>query len=158
VTGADGHYSFDHLIEATYTIKIDATTLPADATPTYDFDGVSTPNEVDSFTAFAGTTNNDIDFGYTTPNAATASIGDRVWNDVNGDGMQDANEPGLNGVTVKLFDGGNNLIATAPTSGDGNYTFSNLTAGTYTVQVTQPAGMVPTYDLDGVGTPNTASV
>ncbi|MFL6236334.1 MAG: SdrD B-like domain-containing protein, partial [Thermoanaerobaculia bacterium] len=158
VTGANGHYSFDHLTEGTYTVKIDTATLPADATQTYDFDGLDTPNEVDSITALAGTTNTDIDFGYKTPNTATASVGDRVWNDVNGDGMQDANETGLNGVTVKLFDTSNNLIATAITSGDGNYTFSNLAAGTYSVRVTPPAGMAPTFDLDGVVTPNEAGV
>ncbi len=162
VTGANGHYSFDHLAEGTYTVKIDTSTLPAGATETYDFDGiVDTPNEVDSITALAGSTNTDIDFGYQTPNTATASIGDRVWNDVNGDGVQDAGEAGINGVTVQLLDAANNVVATATTSGDGNYTFSNLAAGTYTVRIvpaTLPAGVAPTYDLDGVGTPNAASV
>jgi hypothetical protein len=160
VTGANGHYSFDHLPEGTYTVKIDPATLPADATPTYDFDGIGTPNEVDFISAPAGTTNTDIDFGYRTPTAATASVGDRVWNDVNGDGVQDANETGLNGVTIQLLDAANNLAGTATTSGDGNYTFGTLAAGTYTVRIvasTLPAGVAPTYDLDGVGTANIAT-
>ncbi len=32
---------------------------------------------------------------------ATASVGDRVWNDADGDGVQDAGEAGINGVTVE---------------------------------------------------------
>ena len=157
VTDANGHYSFDHLAEGTYNVQIDTTTLPAGSTETYDFDGTQTPDVVYSIFAEAGTTDNDIDFGYQTPVTATGSIGDRVWNDVNGDGVQDPNEAGLNGVTVQLLDGTNTLVATTTTSGDGNYTFSNLAAGTYTVQIVAaslPPGVAETYDLDGVGTAN----
>jgi hypothetical protein len=160
VTGTDGHYSFSHLAEGTYTVKIDPSTLPADATETYDLDGTGTLNEVDFLSVEAGSTNNDVDFGYQTPNTATASVGDRVWNDVNGDGVQDANETGLNGVKVSLLDASSNVVATATTSGDGNYAFSNLAAGTYSVRIdtsTLPPGMAPTYDLDGVGTTNIAT-
>ncbi len=49
------------------------------------------------------------------------------------------------------------MIATTTTSGDGNYTFTGLLAGNYSVRVTAPAGTAPTYDLDGVGTANIAS-
>ena len=37
-----------------------------------------------------------------------ASIGDRVWLDANGNGVQDAGESGMAGVTVELFDGDDN--------------------------------------------------
>ena len=83
-----------------------------------------------------------------------------MWNDANGNGVQDAGEDGINGVTVQLVDSAGNLIASAITAGDGNYSFSYL-AGSYSVNVvpaTLPAGVAPTYDLDGIGTPNTASV
>ncbi|HEY0514519.1 MAG TPA: SdrD B-like domain-containing protein [Thermoanaerobaculia bacterium] len=160
VTGADGHYSFDHLYEGTYTVQIDTTTLPAGSTETYDLDGIDTPDAATVFVP-GGTAETDVDFGYQTPVTATASIGDRVWNDVNGDGVQDANETGINGVTVQLLDVANNVVATATTSGDGNYTFSSLAAGTYTVRIVAaslPPGVAPTFDADGVGTPNAATL
>ncbi len=74
-----------------------------------------------------------------------ASIGDRVWNDTNGNGLQDAGEPGIGNVTVKLYkDNGNStfepgsgdtLVATKVTSGDGAYDFTMLYAGSYWVDV-----------------------
>jgi hypothetical protein len=95
-------------------------------------------------------------------NAATlcASIGDRVWNDADGDGVQDAGETGLNGVTVELLNSSNAVIATTVTAGNGIYGFSSLNAGSYSVRVvssTLPSGFVQTYDLDGTGTPHIAT-
>ncbi|MHC4091613.1 MAG: beta strand repeat-containing protein [Planctomycetota bacterium] len=91
----------------------------------------------------------------------THTIGDRVWDDADADGVQDGGEPGINGVTVELLDGSSTVIATQVTSGDGNYTFSNLLAGTYSVRIdssTLPPGSVPTFDFDGIGTPHIAAV
>ncbi len=99
----------------------------------------------------------DVDFGY----RGTASLGDRVWNDADGDGVQDAGEAGLTGVTVELLNGDGTVIATTTTGADGIYTFSNLLAGSYTVRVvssTLPAGSAPTFDLDGTATAHTAAV
>src|SRR5206468_1597066 len=101
----------------------------------------------------------DIDLGDCPP--AAASVGDRVWSDTNANGIQDAGEAGINGVTVRLLDVYGSEVATTTTSGDGNYTFGNLNAGTYKVQVlaaSLPAGVAPTYDLDGIGTPNVATL
>jgi len=86
------------------------------------------------------------------------SIGDRVWNDTDADGVQDAGEAGLNGWTVTIRNASNVVVGTATTSVDGNYTFPNLLAGTYSVCVTPLGGLTQTYDLDGVGTANCASV
>ena len=35
------------------------------------------------------------------------SIGDYVWEDIDGDGIQDVNEPGISGVTVRLYTASN---------------------------------------------------
>jgi len=65
----------------------------------------------------------------------TGSIGDYVWLDEDGDGVQDAGEEGIEGVTVSLFDDEGNLIATTTTDENGNYLFDDLEAGTYVVEV-----------------------
>ena len=58
--------------------------------------------------------------------AAPLEIGNRVWADEDGDGLQDAGEKGLAGIPVKLFSGTTEL-ANATTADDGTYYFSNAT-------------------------------
>src|SRR5205085_232205 len=151
----DGHSTFCNLLGGNYSVRVDAASLPAGATPTYDLDGIATAN-VASFSLAAGATRTDVDFGY----RGNASVGDRVWLDANSNGTQDAGETGINGVTVQLLDASNNVVGTTTTSGDGNYTFSNLLAGSFSVRVVDtslPVGVTPTFDLDGIVTPNIAT-
>ena len=56
------------------------------------------------------------------------SVGDRVWRDDNRNGLQDVGEPGLEGVEVRLTNGG--TTRTARTNADGYYWFDSLIAGT----------------------------
>jgi uncharacterized repeat protein (TIGR01451 family) len=65
-------------------------------------------------------------------NAAPIEIGNRVWLDANGNGVQDADENGISGVEVKLLDNGGAEIASATTDVNGNYIFSNDPNGTST--------------------------
>ncbi len=59
-------------------------------------------------------------------NAAPIEIGNRVWKDINGDGIQGANEPGIAGITINLYNGaGTLLLATTTTDADGNWYFNN---------------------------------
>jgi hypothetical protein len=155
-TSGDGTYTFQHVAPGTHTVSVDETTLPAALAPSYDLDGIATPHDA-TFPLAPGANKVDVDFGY----KGTASIGDRVWYDLNGNGLQEGNETGLNGVTVKLLDASNAVIATTTTSGNGGYSFNNLPAGTYKVTVdltTLPAGTVQTFDADGVATANTTTV
>ncbi len=77
--------------------------------------------------------------------AVPASLGDLVWDDLDGDGSQDAGEPGLGGVIVRLA-ASSGLTYTATTS-DGSYLIDMLPPDTYTVTVdaaTVPSGYVLT--------------
>lgn len=79
---------------------------------------------------------------------ARSSIGDRVWYDLDGDGLQDPGEPGLAGVRVRLIDPRDGRILESTWTGaDGEYLFSMLANEYYIVQVdetTLPAGFAPT--------------
>lgn len=71
----------------------------------------------------------------------TARIAGYAWNDENADGMMDATEPALDGVTVELLaDGG--VVASAKTGEDGQYAFELLRSGVYAVRFTLPQGML----------------
>ena len=62
-----------------------------------------------------------------------ASISDRVWNDLNSNGIQDGGEPGLSGITVHLYDTDGTEITTAITDSNGIYLFNNLVPGDYSL-------------------------
>lgn len=77
-------------------------------------------------------------------------IGNFVWMDNNGNGLQDSGEPGINGCTITLFDAANNQIGLPHISTfnmlgqPGYYQFCGLTAGSYYLVVTPPAGLMLT--------------
>ncbi|HQK12556.1 MAG TPA: SdrD B-like domain-containing protein [Anaerolineae bacterium] len=101
-------------------------------------------------------TNVTADFGYRYPLGVNGMIGDRVWYDLDGDGVQDTGEAGIADVTAYLCTtspcSSGNAIRTTTTDVNGNYYFTNLPAGTYYVKVdtsTLKGGVtVNTYDND----------
>jgi len=77
----------------------------------------------------------------TIPAAELGSISNFVFEDTNGNSVQDTGEPGVAGAQVSLFDSaGNQVGATQTTAADGLYLFDGLPADTYTVQFVPPAG------------------
>jgi len=63
-----------------------------------------------------------------------ASLGDYVWYDANGNGVQDAGETGVPGVTVTLYTCSNNtVVAVQVTNLNGLYLFTGLNPGSYYV-------------------------
>lgn len=79
----------------------------------------------------SGENNTTVDAGV----YAKASIGDRVWADTNGNGIQDAGEANVAGVVLKLVNTDGTVVATRTTGADGLYLFDNLTPGDYRVDV-----------------------
>ena len=79
------------------------------------------------------------------------SIGDFVWNDLNGNGLQDAGEPGLEGVFVMLTDCAGNWKGQTTTDADGAYHFANVAPGSYKVKFVGPLGSSPAPTNAGNG-------
>ncbi|MBH0116752.1 isopeptide-forming domain-containing fimbrial protein [Salinibacterium sp. NG253] len=155
-TDENGLYLVNQLPGGLYRVTVDASTLPAGMTPSFDLDGTTaTPNGVWQGTLAENAKKRDVDFGYT----GTGSIGDYVWFDQDKDGVQDANEPGLPGATVTVVFGGldgdlsttdDNITYTTSTDADGKYTVGLLPAGPYTVTVSDlPAGYAVVSDPNG---------
>ncbi len=70
------------------------------------------------------------------------SLGNRIWNDSNNNGLLDGAETGINNVVVNLYKDSNNdgtpdggILATKTTSNGGYYRFDNLLADNYIVEV-----------------------
>ncbi len=155
VTAADGKYEFTNLSPDEYVIKFE----PADGylptktgagTPGTDSNGLS----VTASPLGAGEVDDTLDSGFYPP---PGSIGNFVWADRDGDGLQDAGEPGLAGVVVTLYapdgvtpitkDSDGSPIAPITTGPDGAYLFSNLPPGNYVVKFVPPSG----WDLTVTG-------
>ena len=82
--------------------------------------------------------------------ACPGSISGRVIFDKNCNGKVDPGEPGLGGVTISLYDAGNNLLKTKVTTSTGYFTFGIMTLNAaYTVQVTVPGGYMATNAIPG---------
>lgn len=89
----------------------------------------------------------------TTIPGCTGEIGDYVWQDLNGNGCQDAGEPGIPNVEVDLYSGScggpRTLVATTHTDATGHYLFSGLCMGDYQVSIVTPSGMIATVPRVG---------
>ncbi len=172
-TAGDGLFTItttDATYPATGAVKVEFTTIPSGT-------AINGSKQI-QFIPSGGASNIDLQLsnGATTP---SIEIGDRVWSDNNGNGIQDAGEPGIAGVTVNLLEapapGGTfaaAAVATALTDVNGYYRFAKSasvgattyagfdTAKSYRVQVAGVTsgplkGMVNT--LTGAGTVDTDS-
>ncbi|MCK4795084.1 MAG: hypothetical protein KAV87_65750 [Desulfobacteraceae bacterium] len=68
-----------------------------------------------------------------------SSIGDRVWNDFNKDGIQEDGELGLVDVTVKLYRSNGDFFDDTTTDSTGIFSFS-VPAGEYYLEFILPSG------------------
>ena len=141
-TNTSGYYEFINLLPGTYAVQFE---LPATYIFTTQNAGVndaidSDPNTVtgitQTVTIISGENNPTVDAGIVLP----ASIGNYVWDDVDGNGIQDAGETGLNNVVVISYDAAGNEIVRDTTDASGNYSFIDLLPGTYTIEVVPPSG------------------
>jgi len=161
-TNGYGNYLFASLTPGNYAVNFAA--VAGLVRTTRNVSSGSLPDAIDSdpdattgntilITLPAGAKNMSVDAGYysSSPAANVGALGDRVWNDFNGNGVQDAGEPGVAGILVTLYNNAGTAIATTYTDASGNYLFTNLTPGTYSVGFSNlPAGFSFTgQDLGG---------
>ncbi len=180
VTDTEGKYSFNTLTSGDYTVSINTGTLPSGVTATSltadpSTDGVpcyspldpADPNysillaecnsRVNSLSVEVGSLVGNANFGY----QPTGIIGDIIYRDLNQNGVQDDNEPGIPNITVKATNkttvvrGGvtyppGAFVRSVPTDFDGQYIFINMPDATWNVQILPPTDMTSTVDADGV--------
>ena len=153
-TDANGNYKFSNLTPGDYAVQVVAPNgyafSPRDqgTNDAVDSDVDATSGKSGVVTLASGENNTSLDAGiYCKP--TTGSIGDRVWEDSNYNGIQDAGEAGIKGVTVKLLNSAGTVVATTTTDANGNYLFDNVAAGNYKVQVVSPSGYYVTKQDQG---------
>ena len=83
------------------------------------------------------------------------AVGDYVWIDADRDGLQDAGEQVLAGVTVDLLDDAGAVVATTTTDPTGRYLFDNLPAGVYQVRFTLTPAQAARYAFTQEGAGST---
>ncbi len=83
------------------------------------------------------------------PCVSTCTICGRKFDDLDGDGIQDPGEPGLAGWTIRLLNPSNVLVGTTVTDAQGDYCFTNLACGSFTVSEVQQPGWVATAPPGG---------
>lgn len=105
---------------------------------------------------FTSSTLNNEEVSVAAGGSAAASFGDQqvgtirglVFDDLNGNGLYEAGEPGLAAITVSLS--GHGVNTATQTTGDGSYQFAGLAAGAYTVTETDPAGFASSSENERV--------
>jgi large repetitive protein len=153
-----GWYLFPGLAPGSYFVCVTPPptfifTTPTQGTPNLDSDANTTTGCSPVVTLAANQNDPDVDFGLVA--TQLAALGDYVWFDRDGDGLQNESTwDGVNGVTVKLFaDNGNGIadpatdavVATTVTADDvygrpGYYRFDGLIPGLqYFVQFVKPS-------------------
>ncbi len=168
-TDLNGGYIFNNLPIDNYTVEVSAG-LPTGLLPTFNEDsGTLLPDHTTNVnTSNGGNEHLTAIFGYNfvsgvhvnNPNGTTTgAIGNRVWNDINGDGVQDAGEAGIPNVIVTLYNDHDldgiydNPIGATTTDASGFYIFDNIAPNAYVLKIddtTLPANVasIPTGDPD----------
>jgi hypothetical protein len=147
-TAPDGSYNFTNLTDGNYTVGEviqpgwiqTAPAVSAAGSATYTVN-ISGGNNVAAK-----------DFG----NFQFGSVSGTKFEDLNANGVRDPNESGLAGwnITINGTDSitGTTVNQTTTTDANGNYNFTGLTAGTYTISETPKDGWVQTAPATGIYT------
>lgn len=133
-TDVNGNYLFTGLSRGNYFVDVDETTLPSATLALTTADPASTLIVL----ASSAITESYLlaDAGYSLP--ANFAIGNRIWHDVDNDGVQDPGEPGLPFIDITVTNGTGTGCATpcrVTTDAAGFWMVTGLTNGTFSVDV-----------------------
>ncbi|MFN8049919.1 MAG: SdrD B-like domain-containing protein [Acidimicrobiales bacterium] len=162
-TGPGGWWGYTNLaLGRCYVVEIgrvagDVFTYPQQGTETARDSDADASGRMKVCVSPSSPTRNDIDAGVYSSlpkwQNGTAQIGNRVWNDVDRDGIQDSNEPGIEGARIGIdrLDSGDDMDAVGLTGPGGWFGFSQLSAGCYRIVIPYPelGGPVPTLQRKG---------
>jgi len=150
ITSENGQYAFKGLMPADYVLEV---AIPGRYVLVEDGDARLTENGMTSviddaqgalgkskmITLRMAKHQHDLDVGMVLP----GRLGDKVWLDLNGNGLQDGDEGGIPGVTIELLRG-EKTVATTVSDQYGYYVFEGLYPTEYSLRVTWPAEVKPT--------------
>lgn len=157
MTDSSGYYYFGGLGAGTYEVEFVAPSGYAFTLQNYgsdhtlDSDADPTTGRTGTFALAADEQRTDLDAGlvYSGSGGSGGSIGDYVWDDSNGNGIQDGGEWGVSGVTVNLLDEYGNWLTSTTTDSYGYYYFGGLSAGNYRLEFVAPSGYAFTLQNQG---------
>lgn len=170
----NGNYSFNNIAPGDYIVefsepggpypgglhltKVDEAGTPNSQTGDANNDSDADQNTGQTFqiTLVSDQSVGGIDAGYWVP----GQVGDFVWEDLNGNGIQDGGEPGLGGIQVELLfasggaalDANGNPYPPQTTGGAGDYLFDEIPPGNYKVAFeVNPGGIYYFTKVDAGG-------
>ena len=151
VTDSNGQYSFDGLTAGCYRLSFDVPNgyFVID-NPLVNPNGFS-----DDFFVNFGECFTD---GEVCLTMAQAGLGNFVFHDLNGDGIQDFGEPGIPDVKVSIFNDNGVLLDVQFTDFMGQYLFDGLNPGHYYLQFAAPEGFSATEANEGNNDNNDSDV
>ncbi len=140
-TNGTGYYEFTNLSSGEYRVKFELLSgfwfSPMDQTDDENDSDANSTGMTDPVIIGAGDRNMSVDCGIVP--IPPGSIGDFVWNDSNGNGVQDPGESGVSGVEVKLLNDTDSEVNSTSTDVNGSYLFTNLRSGKYRVKFLLPS-------------------
>ncbi|MEK3885183.1 SdrD B-like domain-containing protein [Paenibacillus sp. PL2-23] len=147
--GKPGYYGFKELPAGTYYVRFEFPSEYEKTTAEADPDSADGSNVTDAThtTGAIRIAESETPYGWVNPSidlglVAQGSIGNYVWFDENRNGIQDASEAGINGLTLRLYKNSaagpvyaETVTENGPDGKPGHYLFDNLASGDYYVQL-----------------------
>jgi uncharacterized repeat protein (TIGR01451 family) len=141
-TNAFGIYLFTNVPPDTYVVRSDTAGILTGYSPSVGPQSIG-KKDSDPFSVTGGNSYVMMDFGYYS--SSLHNISDRVWFDLDNDVSPDPEEPGIKGVTVTLLNAGGNVIGATTSDVYGNFSFTGLPNGNYTIGIEDANGKLIGY-------------